>query len=233
MYSKNLKWEQLSKKYGVYIGKPHGFTTDTLLLAEFSKPKKHEICADFGTGSGTIPIMWQCISPPKHAYGIEIQKEAAEQAEESVKRNGLSEQIEILNRDLREYKKILPHQHLDIIACNPPYKAQGAGIVNEAEEKRTARHEDALTPQDIAKAAAYMLKHGGRICLCQRPERLLDFMTIFKSFSLEPKRLQLVQQDESHAPSLFLLECKRGGKPGMSIEPALMISKWKGYGHLL
>ena len=233
MEKNNLKWERLSADYGVYIGSTHGFTTDTLLLAEFSKPKKHETCADFGTGSGTIPLMWQCISPPQFVYGIEIQPDAAKQAAQSVERNGLSEKIQILHRDIREYKDILPHQHLDRIVCNPPYKAQGAGIQNTVPAKRTARHEETLTPQDIARAAGYMLKFGGTLCVCQRPERLFDFMTVFREQNLEPKRLRLVQQNEHHAPSLFLLEMKRGGKPGLSIEPTLLISNWKGYGHLL
>lgn len=224
-----LRWEQLSPSYGVYIGSEYGFTMDTLLLAEFSKPKKGETCADFGTGCGAIPIIWQINAAPGQTYGIEIQQEAAHQAERSIKKNHLQDTVLILCRDIRDHREFLPHQKLDRIACNPPYKARGAGLINMNAAKRTARHEETLTPSDIAKAAAYTLKFGGSLCICQRPERLTDFMTIFHDYKLEPKRLQFVQQNQKSAPSLFLLEARLGGKSGLHTEPALMVEAWSGY----
>lgn len=224
-----LKWEQLSPSYGVYIGLEYGFTMDTLLLAEFSRPKKGEICADFGTGCGTIPILWQIHGAPGQIYGIEIQQEAALQAEHSIMKNGLQDNVKILCRDIRDFREFLPHQRLDRIACNPPYKAGGAGLKSTSAAKRTARHEEALTPLDIAKAAAYTLKFGGSLCICQRPERLTDFMTIFHDHKLEPKRLRFVQQNQKSAPSLFLLEARPGGKSGLHMEPALIVEDWCGY----
>lgn len=229
MTSELLRWEQLSPSYGVYIGSEYGFTMDTLLLTEFSQPKKGELCADFGTGCGAIPILWQIQASPGQTYGIEIQQEAARQAERSVKKNGLQEKVLILCRDIREHREFLPHQKLDRIACNPPYKAGGAGLKSTNAAKRTARHEESLTPVDIAKAAAYSLRFGGSLCVCQRPERLTDFMTIFRERKLEPKRLRFVQQNQDSAPSLFLLEARLGGKSGLYTEPALMVEAWGGY----
>lgn len=229
MTNELLRWEKLSPSYGVYIGSEYGFTMDTLLLAEFSRPKKGELCADFGTGCGTIPILWHAHASPSQTFGIEIQQEAARQAERSVNKNGLQEKVLILCRDIREYREFLPHQKLDRIACNPPYKAGGAGLKNVSAARRTARHEESLTPVDIAKAAAYTLRFGGSLCVCQRPERLTDFMTIFRDHRLEPKRLQFVQQNQKSTPSLFLLEARLGGKSGLHTEPALMVEGWGGY----
>lgn len=229
MTSELLRWEQLSSSYGVYIGTKYGFTMDTLLLAEFSRPKKGEICADFGTGCGVIAILWQIYASPDQTYGIEIQQEAALQAERSVRKNGLQDSIMILCRDIRDYREFLPHQKFDRIACNPPYKARGAGLTNVNAAKRTARHEETLTPLDIAEAAAYTLRFGGSLCVCQRPDRLTDFITIFHQHKIEPKRLRFVQQNQESAPSLFLLEARLGGKPGLHTEPALMVEAWSGY----
>ena len=48
-------------------------------------------------------------------------------------------------------------------------------------------------------------------------------MTLFRQKGLEPKRLRLVQQRPGKAPFLFLLEGRRGGKPGLTVEPVLLI----------
>ena len=45
----------------------------------------------------------------------------------------------------------------------------------------------------------------------------------FREYGLEPKRLRLVQQRPEKAPFLFLLEARRGGKPGLTVEPTLFI----------
>ena len=35
--------------------------------------------------------------------------------------------------------------------------------------------------------------------------------------------MRLCQQRVGKAPFLFLLECRRGGKPGMTVEPVLLL----------
>ena len=131
-------------------------------------------------------------------------------------------------RQIREIKKIIPHPTLDLAACNPPYKAVGAGLRNPDERMENARHECTCTLEDVAKAGRDVLRFGGRFCLCQRPERLADAMHVFRSYGLEPKRLRLVQQRINTAPSLFLLEVRRGGKPGLSVLPTLIIEDENG-----
>ena len=222
------KWEPLSKNYRVFVTKAHTFTTDTILLANFAAPKSKDTCADFGTGCGMIPLIWKSKFSPKSIVGIEIQDQAAWQAQKSVSENGFSNTIKILHADAKDIKKIAKHAEFSLIACNPPYKALGAGIKNSEENRTLARHEESFSLEDLAKSAAFSLKFGGRLCICQRPERLADAMAIFRANGLEPKRLRLVQQREEKAPFLFLLESKRGGAVGMQIEPTLIIEDEKG-----
>lgn len=225
----NRHWEVLSESCGVYVNKFHHFTTDTLLLAQFSKPRHGDICADFGTGCGAIPILWQSMGMTKECWGVEIQKDAADMAQESVNKNKLQERIKVICGDIKNHRDFLKHQSFDKISCNPPYKAAGAGIKNPEEALRIARHEDALTPEVLAQAAKYCLKFSGALYVCQRPERLTDYMTVLRSHGVEPKRLQIVQQSKKKHPSLFLLEARRGGNPGLHILPALMVDEWEGY----
>lgn len=90
------RWEQLAKGCRVLVTKEHSFNTDTLLLAHFSLPKKGELCADFGTGCGTIPLLWAARGQPKAVWGVEIQEAGARLAAQSVEESGLSGRITIL-----------------------------------------------------------------------------------------------------------------------------------------
>lgn len=224
----SLRLERLDEKHEIYVSKKHGFTTDTLLLADFSKPEKHEVCADFGTGCGTIAFLWRIRSDPKMIYAVELQPEALTQAERTRAHNSF-ECIELIQADIRRIREVLPHQSLHRIACNPPYKAKNAGLKSPDRSRAVAWNEEELTMRELVENSRYTLKHGGRLCICQRPERLAEILCLFSGAGLEPKRLRLVQQSAEHAPSLFLLEARKGGKPGLTIEPALMIYDKDGY----
>lgn len=214
-------WEPLGKEIWVFVTKEHRFNTDTILLANFASPKKKDVCADFGTGCGTIPLIWAEKFTPKKIYAVELQKQAALQGRMSFEKS--QKDIILIENDIRKYKEIFNNNQLDLIACNPPYKADGAGIKNSNENMKIARHEEELTLEDLAKSAKYSLKFGGRICICQRPERLADVICTFSKYGLEPKKLRMVQGNKDKAPALFLLECRLGGNVGMKVLPTLVI----------
>lgn len=216
------KKEPISKEKYIYVSEYHRFSTDTILLADFSMPKPNELCADIGTGCGMIPMLWCVRSKMKKAYGIEIQEDAAQMAQESVKLNGFEEKLEIITADVKELKdERLKELHL--VSCNPPYKPIGSGIRSEETAEDVARHEISCSIEDVAKAASMFLRFGGRLCVCQRPERLCDVMEAFRKYGIEPKRLRMVQQRKDKKPFLFLLEGKKGGKPYLNVEPTLFV----------
>lgn len=208
----------------VIVSDEHHFFTDTILLAHFSKPKRNETAVDLGTGCGTIPLLWNKENPPKHTYAVEIQPNGADMSKRSVELNNMQHKITVLNCDLRLLKGVLPLGSFDLVACNPPYKPLGTGIVSSGHSHSIIRHESSCTIDDVVKAAASLLRFGGRFCLCLRPERLTDVMTAFRKYKLEPKRLRMVQQRVDKAPKLFLIEGKRGAKTGgLVVLPTLFI----------
>lgn len=218
------QFEPLSRGVSVIVSKTHRFNTDTILLAAFSRPKRGEVCADFGTGCGAIPLIWCARAEPERIYAVEIQEDACGLLRRSAEHNGMGETIRVVNADIKSLRGNGPVPHgLDLVACNPPYKPDGTGIPNSEEGERIARHEVACSFADIAGAAARLLRWGGRFCCCLRPERLCDAMVTLRSAGLEPKRLRFVQQRTGKAPFLFLLQANRGGKPGLKTEPVLLI----------
>ncbi len=221
------RWEDLGGGVGVWVTKDCGITTDTLLLARFSQPRPGEACADFGTGCGAIPLLWKSqgafgTGSSRPLLAVEIREEAAALCARSVERNGLSQEIRAVRGDVRRFRELFPPQKLDLVVCNPPYYPLGSGGEGEGPRK-TARHEETLTLSDLAAAAKHCLRWGGRLCLCLRTERLAEALELFRGSRLEPKRLRLVQSGPEKAPYLFLLECRRGGKPGLAAEPTLIL----------
>lgn len=224
MLKQGEHFEPLGGGISVIVSQENHFSTDTILLADFSAPKKHEKVIELGAGCGTISLIWCRNNPPKHITSVEIQPQGADMLVRSVEHNGLTEKISVINGDLRNLNGLVEFGSFDMVAMNPPYKIGGGGIVNPEKQKQIARHETECTLDDITKTAAKLLRFGGRFCICQRPERLTDVLLSMRSAGIEPKRLRMVQQRNGKAPKLFLAEGKRGSNPGGLVTlPTLMI----------
>ena len=61
--------------------------------------------------------------------------------------------------------------------------------------------------------------------MCHRPERLAELMSLMTKYKVEPKRLRLVCQRKGEEPWLVLLEGRRSGNTGLSIEPTLYVEE--------
>ena len=79
--------------------------------------------------------------------------------------------------------------------------------------------------EEVCGAAVWLLRWGGSFCLVHKPERLTDLLYSLRASGLEPKRLRFVCKNSASAPSLLLLEARRGGKPGLAVEPPLLLQK--------
>lgn len=200
----------------------HTFGTDALLLAAFSMPKRNAKCVDFGTGCGIIPFYW-LREGVNNVCAVELQSLACNQLRRSIELNGIGERFTLVEGDLTKLKGILPFGQFDAVSMNPPYTPAGSGILSMSEADKTARHETNLTFSELCLSASELLKFGGSFSICLRPERLTDAMCTMRESSIEPKRLRLVAQRPGKAPWLFLLEGKKGRKPGLIIEPSLYI----------
>lgn len=218
----SASYEKLSEYISVCITPEHRFGTDAFLLASFASPRKKDTVCDLGTGCGIIPLLMLRDCSPRLTYAVDIQQQAIEQLKDSLRVSGLEGKIIPLLADLKELDS-LPAGAFDVVTCNPPYKAGGAGILSELAAEQIARHEVLCTMEDVCNAAARLLKYGGRLCLCQRPERLADVISAMRAADIEPKRLRFVAKTPSSVPWLFLLEGKKGSKPFMQVEPVLSV----------
>ncbi|MBQ5799303.1 MAG: methyltransferase, partial [Oscillospiraceae bacterium] len=63
--------------------------------------------------------------------------------------------------------------------------------------------------------------------MVHRPERLSDVLYAMREHGMEPKRLRFVLAGSEAAPSLFLVEGRRGGKSGLVVGPPLVIGSYE------
>ncbi|MDD6251881.1 MAG: methyltransferase [Oscillospiraceae bacterium] len=221
--------EPLGNGIEIIVSDKFCFTTDTILLANFAQHRKSDRVVDLCTGCGIIPLLLSRENPPREIHGVEIFAEGVDMMTRSVKYNSLTENIFPLCSDIKELKGELPFGYFSLVTCNPPYKLSGSGLKSRGDEALLARHEEMCTLEDVISVGSKLLQFSGRLCICQRPERLTDAMELMRKYDVEPKRLRLVQGKFSKAPKLFLLEGKRGSKPGfLNVMPALVVENEDG-----
>ncbi len=193
------------------------YGTDAVLLAKFSNIKKGARVLDLCTGGGIVPLLLCGLKEPSFVVGVEYFSHIADMAKRSVEINGLSDKIEIINEDVKNYKSYIPYNSFDHVTVNPPYKVVDTGFVNDNSYKMCARHEVLLTLADCVKTAEYALKFGGKLTMVNRIDRLSDVFYQFKINKIEPKRICFPVNREGKG-KIFVLEGIKGGKSGMTME---------------
>ncbi len=224
MEQKLIKKEPLGKGFYVNVSAHHTFGTDAVLLSHFAKAKPSDKMVDLGTGCGIIPLIMLRDGKLKTATGVDISEEATDLANKTIQELGLSN-FTVINSNLKDLKGKVLFGSNTLVTCNPPYKAANAGLKNPDEYHKIARHEIECTLRDIVEVGAKLLQTSGRLCMCHRPERLSELMSLMSEYKVEPKRLRLVCQRKGEEPWLVLLEGRRCGNTGLRIEPTLYVEE--------
>lgn len=203
-------------------------STDSFLLGSFPRLKPGLRVCDLGSGTGLLGLLLFQRQRALSVTGVELLLDAVRLAEQAAARNGLADRLIFRRGDLRKIRGLLPAGGFDLVVCNPPYYPAGSGRLPETEALRAARSETGCTLEDICTAAAWLLRWGGSFCLVHKPERLADLCCALRARGLEPKRLRLVCRRAGDAPSLLLLEARRGGRPRLDIAAPLCLEDGTG-----
>ena len=199
------------------------FGTDSVLLADFAAPKRTDRAADLGCGTGAIATLMAAHCPGLRVDAVEIQPEIADMARRSVALNHMEEQICVREGDLRDCWRALGAQSRTLVVCNPPYGRDGSALTSRSETTRIARHEGGLSPEELARAAARLLRSGGRFCVVYPAPRIYEMMRAMDDCRLAPKRIRTVHGVAGRAPKLVLLDAvKDGGSQLHWLEPLVL-----------
>ena len=198
------------------------FTSDSVLLSKFASAKNGDTVADFCAGSGVVAFHFYALhrkEKQRLTFPLfELQKPLSDLSKKTAKLNGFDNFSFVCGR-LQE----IPEEYREkfsLILCNPPYEK--GGFDNESYEKAICRKEITLNLAEIAKAAAFALKFGGRLAMVHRADRVAEVCYTLKQVNIEVKRLQFVSGKDGDTPYLVLIEGVKGGKPSCKVSPTLV-----------
>lgn len=188
---------------------------DAVLLANFVRARRDENYLDIGTGTGILALLVHAKCGTRFT-ALEIQTDFADMALRSISINKLDEQILVLHADAREAHKRLGYERFDGIVCNPPYHSGGTKSPSLA--RAAATHEEMLTIEDLALCAKRMLKNGGKLYLCYPSSGIARLFAALVNEGITPKRMRTVVTQAGQAPSLVLIEARKGAAHGLTWE---------------
>ena len=209
------------------IQKPQGFCfgIDAVLLSDFVKIKPGPKVLDLCTGSGVIPILLAAKTSAGHLTGLELQEEYADMASRSVGYNSLEDKIDIICGDVKNGRELFKHASYQVVTVNPPYMTDNHGLKNIYEPKTIARHEVALSLEDVISLASYVLPESGNFFMIHKPFRLAEIFDVMHKYHIEPKRMRLIHPYVDKEPTMVMIQGTKGGRSRITIEAPLIVYK--------
>ena len=200
------------------------FSLDSLLVANFlSVGRGVNKIVDLGTGNGAIPLFLSERTKAK-IIGIEIQKISAELAKRNIELNNLSEQIEIINDDMKNWRKYFKIGSQDAVISNPPFfKFHGnEELLNDLDQLTLARHEISITLEEIIETASFLLKDKGYFAMVHRPDRFLEILDTMRKYGIVPKKVRFCHSKIDKQAKILLVEGIKFGAEGLTVLPPLI-----------
>jgi len=224
-----IEWQDIGGLL-VATNEHHKFGTDAVLLEDFALSHAANKICDVGSGCGIIPFLIAKRKRKCEIVALEIQKDATLLIEKSKEKNKIENIRAVCGdaRDIELIKKQVGNTDFDLVVCNPPYYKEKSGAKSPYEKRALAREENTLDIYSLALCAKALLKHGGRFCVCFKPERLSELFDAMRKNQIEPKTMRMVYTSIDKKPWLVLVEGKKGANPFLEVMPPLVTSSESG-----
>ncbi|MBE6148761.1 MAG: DUF890 domain-containing protein [Firmicutes bacterium] len=206
------------------------FSLDSILLAEFVKVSNNDVkILDMCAGNMAIPLILSKYTTSK-IVGFEIQKKVYDLGKKSIELNNLSQQLSIINDDVKNMGNYFSKESFNIMLCNPPYfKYNESKVLNEKVELRLARHEITLTLENIFELAKSYLVNKGSLYLVHRVERFDEIVYFGYKYHIYVKNVQFITTKIPGKPYIVLVECIKNSKPGIKVNCEKCVEGVKSY----
>ena len=209
--------EQLQNGYTLEIV-PGAFplSTDSIVLSGFVKLQRGVSVLDLGSGCGTLGMLLCARFSDCTVTGVELDEAAHQAALRNSRANSLDTRLSSICADLNDIPTFLSPGRFHCCVSNPPYYPGGPA----SKTLPSARQGAGFSLQALFRSAAWALRYGGDFYLVHKPEQLAQLCACASENVLEPKRLCLIRHRSDGPISLILLQCRKGGKPGLIWEEA-------------
>jgi len=203
------------------------FSVDAVLLAHFLAPEPEARILDLGAGCGVVSLILSHRWPTVSLVALEVQPRLAGIIRRNVALNGLAGRITVIEDDCRRIATLLPQGSCDFVAANPPYYQIRNGRHHPETERAKARHEILGGIAEMARAAAFALKSGGKGAFVYPANRSVTMLGVLRENGLEPKRLRMVHPSPGEEAGLVLVEAVKDGGEGLAVLPPFFICQEK------
>jgi len=176
--------------------------TDGVLLGAWVNVERSNRILDVGAGTGLIALMLAQRSEAQ-IVSIEIEKNAALEAEQNVKDSPWQKRVEVHNISFQEYADA-NKELFDLIVSNPPFFENS--LPNRLYEKSLARHNHALPSRDFLRGTKRILRNDGTLAVILPVIPANDFIELAKEYDLYLKRITEVKPRENREANRCLME---------------------------
>ena len=193
------------------------FTSDSVLLSRFARAKAGDKVADFCAGSGIVAFHFYALHRALKGLDFtlfEMQRQLSELSVKTAALNGFGN-FEAVNCKIQE----MPETYRE------KFSLVRGGFSNDDYKKAICRKEITINLAEIARAAAFALRFGGRLALVNRADRLAEVCYTLHEAGIEVKRVQFVAGKAGAAPYLLMAEGVKGGRPHTELLPTLINKK--------
>ena len=176
--------------------------TDGALLGAWANVTGVKNVLDIGAGTGLISLMIAQRSSAK-VLGIEIEENAALEANENVQRSPWGNRVAIENISFQNFEKS-SKEKFDLIISNPPFFSDS--YKNENTNLAIARHNDLLPFSDLIKGSVKLLDKNSRLAIILPTIQAKIFIELAKQEGLHLNRLTKVRPNAKKDSNRFLME---------------------------
>lgn len=170
--------------------------TDAVVLGAYVNPYLAKNILDIGTGTGILALMMAQKSDA-FIHAVEIDEVAALEAEFNFKQSKWLNRISLYSNSIQDFRREFPDVKFDFIITNPPYFVAGNQFEIEDEKRRTARHTNTLSFEELAKIIAELLHEDGTIAMVLPVQEAELFIQIAETYLLFPKEILQVYPKRS------------------------------------
>ena len=183
--------------------------TDGALLGAWANVSGIKNVLDVGAGTGLISLMIAQRTSVK-VLGIEIEKNAAKEANENVQKSPWKNRVTIKNISFQEFEKS-SKEKFDLIISNPPFFSNS--YKNEVTNLAIARHNDLLPFSELIKGSVKLLNKNGRLAVILPIIQAKEFIELAKNKDLCLNRLTKVKPKAKKNTNRFLMEFTKKQMP--------------------
>lgn len=196
------------------------FNADALWLLAFLRLNTKDRAVELGSGTGVICVLGADNTGARFT-GVERQARLVELSQRSAARN--AQDIRFVCADVADAPALLGHGVFTAAVMNPPYFTSGEPSGNPA--RSLTRHDAGSSLAAFLSAAHALLKNGGKLFVIYPADALGELFAALSAHKFVPKRMKLVYTKAGKNALRVLIEAKKGGKPGLTVEPPLIVEE--------